>query len=257
MAVVTPAWFSGEKTGCGSCHGNPPRYASGGAGTDTANSHLGMNEWGREFGHYHGPTHWGQHGGAWAPTDDAAPVTCQTCHARTAGDYTMGYFEPFYWIDTSGDYVLPGGEPGRYSDPTWVNQQCATCHFEGGRAAPGPAKPWLNGWNHVNGQRDVAFDDRTEPWPVSWLPAAPNTPTRTYWLTNARTTVPWPADVTWNGTTVSFDLANAAYDPATKTCTSVACHLQGTPVWGRPYLSLGMSTEGVCYECHGNLWPGP
>jgi predicted CxxxxCH...CXXCH cytochrome family protein len=42
-------------------------------------------------------------------------------------------------------------------------------------------------------------------------------------------------------------LANASYDPATKTCTNVACHLyQTTVVWGTPHAGFS-----ACAACHG------
>jgi predicted CxxxxCH...CXXCH cytochrome family protein len=99
---------------------------------------------------------------------------------------------------------------------------------------------------HVNGRRDVVFDPRTTLPEIPGVPAAPNTPTQPYWITTASPAFPWPADATWNGTTLSFDLAGSSYDPQTKTCYDVGCHVAGTPVWGRSY---GWGLE-QCTRCH-------
>jgi predicted CxxxxCH...CXXCH cytochrome family protein len=61
--------------------------------------------------------------------------------------------------------------------------------------------------------------------------------------------VPWPPTVTWNGSTVSFDVAGAVYAPETKACSGVACHLaQPAAVWGAPY-GWGPGGEN-CNLCH-------
>jgi predicted CxxxxCH...CXXCH cytochrome family protein len=60
-------------------------------------------------------------------------------------------------------------------------------------------------------------------------------------------TIPDPAvpDAVMDGATLSLHLASARYDPATKTCTSVACHLaQTTVVWGAPH------GWAACDSCH-------
>jgi predicted CxxxxCH...CXXCH cytochrome family protein len=72
---------------------------------------------------------------------------------------------------------------------------------------------------HVNGARDVLFDT------VNLAIYAP----------------------TSTGTT-TYDVTGAAYDPATKSCASVACHQQQTRVtWGTPY-RWWLATE--CNLCH-------
>jgi predicted CxxxxCH...CXXCH cytochrome family protein len=49
--------------------------------------------------------------------------------------------------------------------------------------------------------------------------------------------------------TVTFNLSGAAYDPITKSCSNVACHLQQTKVtWGSPYRWWIEPTE--CDVCH-------
>ena len=73
---------------------------------------------------------------------------------------------------------------------------------------------------------------------------------------------------TFSGTTVQFDFSNSAYDPSTKTCTNVACHLsQGNtnrngqtiqdrfyPLqWGATHYYMGTDpATGVvgCNLCH-------
>ncbi|BDG09521.1 CxxxxCH/CxxCH domain c-type cytochrome [Anaeromyxobacter paludicola] len=247
----TPAWDSGARLGCDGCHGNPPRYPSGGAGTATANSHLVLGDDGWELGHFLGmPGAWHpggtKHGGALAAGQDAAPITCQACHAGTVDP---GHTGPsgFYWLDTSGSYQLPGGDPARLTTRTYADLACTACHgTAGGPAAEGGAVlPRL----HVNGRRDVVFDARTAlPGSIPWLPAAPDRPTRPYWVTSAATLVD-PAQVpgaVMDGTTLSVHLADARWDPATKTCTSVGCHLAQTSVrWGTT--PVGSATCGACH----------
>ena len=93
----------------------------------------------------------------------------------------------------------------------------------------------------------MVFDPRATLPSISWLPAAPNGPTAPYWLTDTSSFLPWPSWVTWNGTTASFSLATSTYDPSTKTCSSVACHLVEQPSWGRPYVYAASLT---CNACH-------
>ena len=58
-----------------------------------------------------------------------------------------------------------------------------------------------------------------------------------------------PSYVTMVGTTMQFDLSNATYDPATKTCSTVGCHVNElNPTWGRPYQYFG--AEDTCNRCH-------
>ncbi|MBI5070767.1 MAG: CxxxxCH/CxxCH domain-containing protein [Deltaproteobacteria bacterium] len=245
----TPGWFSGAHLGCASCHDNPPAYASGGAGSATANSHLGLADDGYEFGHFLGmPGAWhsSKHGGAWGAGQDAAPITCQTCHYATTDPANTGP-SGFYYLDTTGNYALEGGDPGRISWGWQASIQCASCHGAGG-AATGTGK--VLPLRHVNGTRDVTFDPRTTLPPIPWLPAAPNTPVRPYWVTDPGLAGYWPSGLTWTGTTLSFGLDTSAYDPATKTCTSVACHVaEQRPVWGRPY-QYYTNASATCYTCH-------
>jgi hypothetical protein len=102
----------------------------------------------------------------------------------------------------------------------------------------------------VNGRRDVAFDPRTSLPPYAALPAPPNRPTRPYWVTGARFCEPLPPGAALEGTTLSLHLAGASWDPAAKTCSGVACHLGGTPVWGKPYRSSVAAPDASCCGCH-------
>lgn len=249
---TTPGWFSGTKLGCRSCHDNPPAYASGGPGSATANSHLGLADDGYEFGHFlgmPGAWHTSKHGGnGWGPGEDTAPITCQTCHFDTTDPANTGP-SGFYYLDTTGSYRMPGGDPGRISWGWQDGIQCGACHGRANAAAPTGAGKVLP-LRHVNGVRDVVFDGRGALPAIAWLPAAPNTPTLPYWTTSPGLAGYWPAGLTWNGTTLSFGLGTSTYDPATKTCTNVACHVaEQQPVWGRPY-QYYTNASATCYTCH-------
>jgi predicted CxxxxCH...CXXCH cytochrome family protein len=247
--ATSPGWSSGAVVGCDGCHGNPPAYPSGGAGASTANSHLNLADDGYEFGHFlgmPGAWHTSKHGGNWSATEDAAPITCQSCHYDTTDPANTGP-SGFYYLDTTGSYALPGGDPGRISWGWQASIQCGYCHDAGG-AATGTGK--VLPLRHVNGTRDVVFDPRAALPSIPWLPAAPNTPAGPYWITNPGLQGYWPSFVTWTGTTLSFDLGVSGYDPATKTCTNVACHVaEQQPVWGTPYRYY-TEQSATCYTCH-------
>jgi len=256
----TPAWTSGQALGCTSCHQDPPRYPTGGPGTATANTHVGIAYDNYVFGHFlgqPGPWHPGgsKHGGdQWGKPQDASPITCQTCHYGTVDPTNTGP-SGFYYLDTSGNYAFQGQVE---------DEGCLRCHSAGSAAAPtggGKVLPLL----HVNGRRDVVFDPRTSLPAVSWLPGAPFTPTRPIWVTGAAPGIlpptgdailepspipPPPTGQTWPFTnpTLSSFLAGARYDPSTKTCSNVACHLAQTSVqWG----GAPDSADAVCKGCHG------
>jgi len=224
--VQTPAWVGGTlpPPRCAACHGNPPRYASGGAGTTTANSHLQLTNDGaadgNESGHFAGlpgPHHLadGPYHGASGTSRDAAPITCQTCHFETVDPDNVGA-GGFYYLDTTGNYDLGGTSP----------YACATCHKPGG-AATGSGRVQTR--THVNGVRDVVFDPRTElPSSTSGLPSGAERPRYPYWVTlsASRTPLYLPPDAAMDGGTWSAHLAAASYDPLTKTCAEVTCHVK-------------------------------
>lgn len=250
---TTPAWDSTGGLPCSACHDNPPAYDSGGAGSATANSHLNLADDGYEFGHFlgmPGAWHTSKHGGnGWGPGEDAAPITCQACHYDTTDPANTGP-SGFYYLDTTGSYALPGGDPGRISWGWQASIQCGSCHNANTGLATGTGR--VLPLRHVNGTRDVVFDPRTTLPSLSWLPAAPNNPAGPYWMTGTQRSLPYPSWVTWSpsNTTVSFSLSESTYDPATKTCSNVACHLaEQDPVWGRPY-QYYTNSSATCYTCH-------
>lgn len=247
---TTPAWTSVEALSCDGCHGNPPSYPSGGEGAATANTHLILADDGYNYGHFTGlpgPWHGNQHGGS--ATVNSAPITCQTCHYETTDPSNTGP-NGFYYLDTTGNYRLAGNVDPSYEDTI----QCGYCHNPEHPNNPATAPGKVLPLRHVNGKRDVIFDPREELPPSNWLPAVPNRPTRPYWLTGASKNVGWPADATWNGTTVSFGLSDATYNPTTKTCSNTECHLEDRqPVWGRP---IEAWSWGICGTCHESYYGG-
>ena len=248
-AILSPAWTTGGPPGCAGCHDDPPRYPSGGAGAPDANTHLQLADDGWEYGHFPGllgAWHTSYHG-AWSAGADAGPITCQTCHEQTVDPAATGP-SGFYWLDTTGQYQLPGGDPARLANAQWQSTQCATCHAAGG-TAPASAGRVLP-LRHVNGTRDVAFDSRAL-LPVNAYPGAPTSGlTRPYWvrgLSSGPSPLPPGGLYEADTSTFSVELSGASYDPGTKTCSSVACHLQETQVrWG--VTPVGWST---CSPCHG------
>jgi predicted CxxxxCH...CXXCH cytochrome family protein len=234
---ATPGWRSAGHLGCAGCHDLPPRSASGGPGAPDANSHLQLQADGYEWGHFGGlpgPWHGSKHGVA-PGTQDAAPMTCQACHAGTVDPAGAGP-SGFYWLNTGGDYTLPGGLLG---------YACTTCH--GAAGGPPAGAGGVLALRHVNGRPDVEFDRRTDLPALAWLPPAPDRPTRPYWVRPATLSLPTPLDGGLEGQTLSLRLDGAAWDPASKTCSSVACHLfQSSVTWGTPHQGFT-----ACASCHG------
>lgn len=250
--VITPSWTAGAALGCDGCHGNPPAYPSGGPGAPDANTHLQLNADGRETGHFGGlpgPWHWSRHGGdnadVWGPSQQASPITCQTCHYETADPAATGP-SGFYWLNTTGNYVIPGGTLG---------YGCGDCHTAGDPVAPTGAGGVLP-LRHVNGRADLAFDPRLTLPAYPALPAFPFTPSRPIFVTDAAissigpdtirepSSIPAPPAGGWPYTakTLSMHLESARYEPSTKTCSNVSCHLVQTTVqWGGPT---------GCQPCH-------
>jgi predicted CxxxxCH...CXXCH cytochrome family protein len=270
--VATPAWTATPGAlGCDGCHGNPPRYPSAGPESAAPNSHIQLAEDGWEWGHYagmSGPYHGTRHG---SPTAGyaAAPITCQTCHYETV-DPSHTKPDGFYYLDTSGDYALEGGAGARTTYVKWQRTQCATCHSAGGRAPPaaGAVLPL----RHVNGRPDVVFDARLSlpDGYATGLPAlATPAPIAPYYVTPFNISLNgWPlapgaeVRVASDGSEVlTISLEHATYDPASRTCSNVGCHLSrqslvdsgalGTPPplrWGDEY-KLFTS----CDYCHSML----
>jgi predicted CxxxxCH...CXXCH cytochrome family protein len=227
-----------------------------------------------------GPWHTSKHGGGdpltWEAGQRASPITCQTCHYETV-DPARIRPDGFFYFDAGGDYDLrPDGDATRGTNSSWLAMQCGTCH--GGESGGGRALPL----RHVNGRREVVFDRRaTLPdGYATGLPAlATSEPVRPYYMTKRGTRVyaltaadcsasPQPscgvaADVAVRASAagaepravLTFTLEHAAWDPATKTCSSIACHLEhqaqveagekGPLRWGAPY-----AWDPSCTGCH-------
>lgn len=260
--AASPPW-NGGRTTCGSCHGNPPSYPNGGP-DGQANSHIFLNFAGREAGHFAGlpgPTfHRSRHGTptAFATPEQAAPITCQACHADTVDPGNVAEGGVFY-LDTSITTRLAGGDPARLADPAWKDTQCTTCHAAGGAAPAGTGK--VRPLRHVDGVRDVAFDRRTgADLPAGWFVGlGTSAPTRPYFMTGATffTAYTLPAGAGWDmpspppasgqRATLSYELSGAAWEPASKTCSSVACHLGNAVRWGQKDFETSPPT---CTGCH-------
>jgi predicted CxxxxCH...CXXCH cytochrome family protein len=272
--AVSPPWNGPYPTAaerCGGCHGNPPNYTSGGAGTATANSHIGLIIDGGptyETGHFGGfpaAFHAGSNHGVSA-TVDSSPITCQACHFDTVVAYPgIAGASGFYFLDTTGDYDLGGTGSFTLRGAARAAYACTVCHTGTPPAGQGGILPipaatveGVMPYFHVDGARDVVFDARTSlPGTVPGLPAAPNRPTRPFWFTGAPS---WAvtavgADGGLDGTTLSFSLKSAdVWNSSAKSCTSVVCHfnraMRPTIVWGEP-LSSNL-TSGTCTVCHDN-----
>lgn len=257
FGLPTPGWYSGATLGCNGCHANPPSYASGGAGTATANSHVGLLAEGNgltyETGHfggfpamYHDGSYHGLGGGK-----DSSPITCQTCHFATADETNTGA-PGFYYLDTTGGCDLGGTGSFTIGGVSVAAYSCTACHDGTPPAQGGKARPYY----HVNGSRDVVFDQRVAFAGTPTLPAT-YPPKYPYWLQSTKD-LSWVAtavgasgskDDPATGTVVSWNLTSAAWDGPSQTCTSVACHFSRTSVqWGES-LSSDPAT-GTCLVCH-------
>ncbi len=218
----TPPWdadMAATTLGCAGCHGNPPKYANGGMGTDTANSHVPIG-----FDGHFGTVlpHGNHHGKALPPlgqnmAQGGAAFTCQVCHYQSVDPASTGP-SGFYWLDVTADMA------------PWA--PCTTCHT-GAAGSPGfrTGRAWP--LRHVNGRPDVVFDPRrTLPATAKAIYSGkPFQPSGPYWHYWEGTPVLSGADMAGDGQGTSwFHVANAAYDPATKACTSVACHFR-QPTW--------------------------
>jgi len=152
-------------------------------------------------------------------------VGCGDCHGfppRTSvPSVQAGAGDSHSWIDADGYESLHGWNMGYEPAP------CAACHDDTVKDFGTRTRDWTapaDGWSvygpvpiadftrHVNGRPDVAFT---------------STPIQ---MSSAQ------------------DLTTATYDPATKTCSNVACHLKQTEVtWGRPYRYMNTPE---CNQCH-------
>ncbi|NOY52012.1 MAG: CxxxxCH/CxxCH domain-containing protein [Deltaproteobacteria bacterium] len=147
---------------------------------------------------------------------------CNGCHGfpiiNDASVDSAGAGDSHGWRDQNGDVSLHAWNMG------FGPLQCRTCHYDTVR----DEAPWtqdaqgettfenvdiFNKAKHVNGTKDVVFT----PDPV---------------------TLKTPQD-----------LSTASFDPATKTCTNVACHQNQTSVtWGSPYRYTVSAECNVCHQ---------
>ncbi len=273
-----PAWNSGQHLGCNGCHDDPPRYPSGPPGSATANSHLGWSvNQGTEEGHF-----WADPTAMNNPNDpDAHPgpiITCQTCHAATVDptntaqpnldrDPSKPLATGFYYLDIGGDFTMPQRANGA-AYPPYV---CADCHTgKPGEPAAGSGTGKVLPLRHVNGKRDVVFDDR-QTLPFSYSFGTDGSPTRPEFMWTPGTG-PIGCNTAYDSCNVlesrwslgpdlvSFFLSNTftdsthptatpTYDPVNKTCSNVGCHWeQAMPQWGA-YGDWNLDPDG-CNECH-------
>ncbi|MCO6436047.1 MAG: SMP-30/gluconolactonase/LRE family protein [Phycisphaerae bacterium] len=159
---------------------------------------------------------------------------CNACHRNNPQtsfpDVRAGVGNSHGWIDDFGYEDLHAWNMG--FDPltcrvchfatvqdemTWVRDAQDITHFDDA--------PIADRSIHVNGAIEVVFD-----------PVNP---------------VVYPA----TGRTYEYNLATAAYDPSSKTCSNVGCHLnQAAPEWGKPYRWWD---PFECDQCHqyGGPWP--
>jgi predicted CxxxxCH...CXXCH cytochrome family protein len=275
----TPPWTRDRALGplaCSSCHDDPPRYPSGGPGAATANSHLDLDDFGWETGHFAGmagPTHGSKHGGG-NPLygsdlqQAASPITCQACHFETVKEAPGRFF----FLDTTGDYRLDraGADASRLGARAWQQGQCATCHEPDREGTVLPAR-------HVNGRRDVVFDRRPA-LPDGFATGLPDLAAagaiRPYYVTDFRPRGTEPggavrfrllADSELRATTAgtlvfTTTLESATYDAETKTCASVGCHVGRSSLeqagvvgplrWGQPFVWFSN-----CNGCHNEFGP--
>jgi len=158
-----------------------------------------------------------------------APLTCSGCHGNppqtSAPANDGGAGDSHSWIDPYGYQNLHTWNMG------YTPLSCTHCHNDTVKQLNTYAEdgmgvrtlgevPIANFSRHVNGSNDVAFD-KQNPYVYSSY-----------------------------GSDVPMSLANATYDPATRNCSNVSCHIQQTTVtWGKPYRWYNYDSE--CDSCHG------
>ncbi len=151
-------------------------------------------------------------------------TTCAECHpfplTTSYPSVQAGAGDSHQWIDDYGYGNLHAYNMSY--DPL----SCRTCHYGAITAANTWSRDFMDITTydpvplaslrfHVNGSPNVVFDTAN---PVTYG-------------------------------TAKYNLSGAAYDPTTRTCSNVACHLQQTRVtWGSPYRWWLDSTE--CNVCH-------
>jgi predicted CxxxxCH...CXXCH cytochrome family protein len=232
---TTPQWgstFAGNK--CAGCHGDPPMYANGGAGTASANSHYTANEFmGTEGGHLVG-LHWdniydAQNGGllarggtvgsgaAHGDPNTSTTISCNLCHAATVN-----------WT-SSTQYSTLSGAGTAFA--------CANCH-DGTQAFANASGVITDKSKHVNASRDVQFASIT---------FKSRAQLRDQSFTDQIQPLGWTRNNGYKTGATSYDSVNltGSYNSSTKTCTT-ACHLNQPVQWGD-------NTGVTCNSCHTGL----
>ena len=168
-------------------------------------------------------------------------LTCNGCHEyppqTSAVDNDGGAGDSHYWVDQYGYENMHIYNMGNFPPIG-----CRTCHYGtvqeydqtygiGWDTDPATNRriyndvPIYDKAKHVNGSVDVAFDT-----------------VNNFTYTSA-----------WGGGSTPIDLSLSSFDPATKTCSDVGCHIEEAVVtWGMPY-RWENSTE--CDRCHGYSIP--
>ena len=151
---------------------------------------------------------------------------CAMCHASSPTSGSHAAHLSINGIHAGSDSIDYGATP---------NFGCVKCHA----ATVNASKAIVGFQNHVNGKADVAFEDvlmvsKAQIAPVNFGAYS------TVWTRTNGYQGPNSSDV------AKFSLAvSGAYASGTKTCSTIACHNNGTPVWGSGQLS--------CAACHSQL----
>jgi predicted CxxxxCH...CXXCH cytochrome family protein len=159
----------------------------------------------------------------------SVPLTCSGCHGNpTQTSYPGndgGAGDSHSWIDSDGFQNLH-----TYNMGSTAPISCSYCHNDTIKQLNTFTADGMGNWTlsnvpisnfskHVNGRNDVAFD-KLNPFVYN----------------------------TYYGGSGTMSLANATYDPATKNCSNVSCHINQTTVkWGTPYRWY----YNECDVCHG------
>jgi predicted CxxxxCH...CXXCH cytochrome family protein len=160
----------------------------------------------------------------------SAPLTCSGCHGNPTQTSSPGNDggagDSHSWIDPYGYQNLHTWNMGyapiscQYCHNDTVKQLNTYTEDSMGVRTLGDV-PVNNFTKHVNGRNDVAFDKQN----------------------------PFVYSTSGSGN-IPMSLANATYDPVTKNCSNVSCHIQQTTVpWGKPYRWYNYDSE--CDSCHG------
>ncbi len=216
---TTPDWYGGNFSGdkCANCHGNSPN--SGGKAGSLSHynpNYMGMGVVGGHFVGIHykniftGTTGLTKDGSnrqnAHGTASTSTTINCQTCHSSTV--------------------TMSGND---------LNNVCNTCHSV---STKGTMTIAVSSTMHINGTPDVVFAAGTINSKAQVRDDIASVPElNSSWLRNNG----------YKGGSTSSDgsRTTASYNPASKSCSSVACH-NGNPVtWG--------AINITCNSCHTSL----